>query len=153
MVASILHPSARITGTPLERAQRLASLGHAGQVDKLGRPYIEHCERVAARMENDDEKIVAWLHDVLEDTPITYPDLMLYFDIPVVEAVCAITHGKNESRALYYDRVKRNPIALAVKRADIADNTDPRRLLLLPVEDMTRLMRKYADALTALGFV
>lgn len=136
----------------LDDAERLARLAHAGQVDKQGKPYVEHLERVAARMKYHlrVHVVVAWLHDILEDTVISPALLAEYFEPQVVEAVIAITHGRNEPRIEYYERVKANPIALAVKLADIADNCDPRRLLGLPIETMTRLMRKYADALDAL---
>ena len=60
----------------VERAKDLAHRAHAGQVDKAGRPYIEHVARVAARVADDPEaEAVAWLHDVLEDCP-DYGDLV-----------------------------------------------------------------------------
>lgn len=128
-------------------AEATARGAHAGQLDKLGDDYIRHVERVARRVWTPLEMVVAWLHDVVEDTNVTLTALRVHYPEWVVVAVDAITHAANEPRHAYYERVRGNPIALSVKVADIADNTDPRRLLRLPAGEMTRLMKKYADAL------
>src|SRR4051794_36028950 len=52
--------------TNLAHAVEIAEQAHAGQTDKAGEPYIEHLERVAASVDGLDEKIVAYLHDLLE---------------------------------------------------------------------------------------
>lgn len=133
-------------------ANDLAHSTHADQLDKPGHPYINHVDRVVRRLVGEGEKTVGWLHDVVEDSEVTLDDLRRWgFSSETVDAVEAITHLVREQRARYYARVKKNPLALKVKLADIADNTDPRRLLELPAETMVRLMRKYADALTHLG--
>ena len=137
---------------------RLVSLNaHVGQVDKSGQPYfISHVTNVVSRVLDegldDEHVIVAWLHDVVEDTAWTLNDLrMVGFSEKVVNAVDAITHRPYEPRAVYYDRVKANPIALAVKRCDIASNTDPERVAKLNDEDRERLAKKYAHALLCLA--
>jgi len=71
----------------LERAREIASRMHAGQVDKLGEPYVGHCERVAARLDNDEAKVVALLHDVLEDTGMPESDLRAIFGNRLTDAV------------------------------------------------------------------
>lgn len=135
-------------------AEALAREAHAAQRDKVGNPYIWHVERVVKRCSSPSERIVAWLHDVVEDTSISLDDLHDVHGFPsdpICDAVQAITHRPGEPREAYYQRVRTNPLALVVKRADLADNTDPRRLLLLDAETMIRLMRKYATALNCLG--
>lgn len=135
----------------IDRARLIAEKAHAGQVDKSGHPYIEHVARVADRVEGGVEKAVAWLHDVLEDTLLEAPDLR-YKGMPeeVVQAVLAITHRPHEPRVDYYVRVKADPYALAVKLADVADNSDPARLAQLDDATRERLTAKYAKARAAL---
>ena len=138
-------------------AEQIATDAHAGQTDKAGNPYITHPARVAAKCEQayGDPKtvMVAWLHDVVEDTPVTLDDLLeAGFPEDVVQAVAVITHRLNEPRLAYYDRVRRNPLALLVKLADIADNADPERLALIDDETTRERLRvKYVNALNALG--
>lgn len=136
------------------QARDLAHRAHAGQVDKAGRPYIEHVARVAAAVSDDPEaEAVAWLHDVAEDSPHMHSEL-LGFDLRILEAVGALTRiaGSPEiSGAMrYYAAIRSNPIALRVKLADIADNSDEARLALLDDETAARLRLKYAKARRAL---
>jgi (p)ppGpp synthase/HD superfamily hydrolase len=58
------------------KAARLATRAHAGQVDQAGQPYIGHPERVAARLTTEEAKVVAWLHDVIEDGGLGIGDLV-----------------------------------------------------------------------------
>lgn len=135
----------------LRSAQTLAEDLHAGAVDKRGEPHINHPARVVKRVSSLEEQTVAWLHDVVEDCDITLDELRDrgYTDA-VIDALDAITHRPNEPRAEYYQRVLINPTARVVKLADIADNTDPRRLNHLPLTEAVRLMQKYAQALDVL---
>jgi (p)ppGpp synthase/HD superfamily hydrolase len=135
-----------------EQALSLARAAHAGQVDKLGQPYIEHPARVAARLPEADEigRTVAWLHDVVEDTGVTLEQLAADFGPEVAAAVDALTRRPGEGEA-YYARVKDNPVALRVKRADIADNLDPDRTARLSPLVRARLAGKYARALELLS--
>lgn len=147
-----------MTNTAPERLVQLtveacefAREAHAGQVDKLGDAYFGHVERVARRVHGPRAIVVAYLHDVLEDTETTIEELRLIFPEWAVTAVIALTHSpKSEPRSAYYARVRGNDLALDVKLADIDENTDPRRLLRLPAGEMARLMKKYADALYVL---
>jgi (p)ppGpp synthase/HD superfamily hydrolase len=134
------------------KAERLATRVHSGQVDKAGRPYIQHPQRVAARLVSEEAKVVGWLHDVIETAGLGMGDL-LAAGIPshVATAVVAISRQPEESAELYYKRVRANPLALEVKTADIADNTDPDRLALLDDETRERLVEKYATARRLLG--
>lgn len=130
-----------------QAAQRIATVAHTGQVDKAGRPYITHPARVAARVAGDDHAVaVAWLHDVVEDTTVTLTDLGEQFPAEVVAAVDALTRRDGEEPAEYYARVRRIPLALTVKLADLADNSDPQRLARLDDATRERLVAKYARA-------
>lgn len=134
------------------KAQRLATRVHAGQVDKAGEPYIGHAERVAGRLTSVEAKVVAWLHDVIEDGGLGMGDL-LAAGIPshIATAVVAISRQPEETAESYYRRVRANPLATEVKAADIADNTDPARLAALDAETRDRLVEKYATARRLLG--
>ena len=133
------------------RAETIARAAHAGQVDKTGHPYIEHPERVAARVHGNTElEAIAWLHDVVEDTTVTLADLRREFTDEIVDAVDALTHRRGETRQDYYARVRQNTRALRVKLADIDDNTDPARTALLDEPTRARLAQKYAAARAAL---
>lgn len=135
----------------VERAKDLAHRAHAGQVDKAGRPYIEHVARVAARVAGDDEaEAVAWLHDVMEDATQFSGEVARYPDY-VFFAVTRLTRVRGLPDEAYYQRIRQNELALRVKLADIADNMDEARLALLDEATSNRLRRKYAKALEALG--
>lgn len=132
-------------------AKQIATAAHAGQVDKIGEPYIGHPTRIASGIRvdgySDDVEAVAWLHDVVEDTIITLNDLRRRgFSDAVVDAVDAISKRKGEPFADYYERVKANPIALVVKWHDVADNADPRRLAKVAPDTRQRLAAKYERA-------
>jgi (p)ppGpp synthase/HD superfamily hydrolase len=128
------------------RAETIARAAHAGQVDKTGAPYIDHPRRVAARVEADEARAVAWLHDVVEDTAVTLDDLAAQFPAEVVQAVRVLTRRDDDRGEEYYRRVRANPLALAVKLADIADNTDPARQADLDPATRRRLAAKYRHA-------
>lgn len=133
-------------------ARQLAEHHHRGQVDKAGDPYLGHVCRVAEAVVPQEPEFVAaaLLHDILEDTAATPADLAAA-GIPdvVVEAVVILTKTGGPLDD-YYARVRTNPIALAVKIADVADNSDPHRLAQLEPEVRDRLTRKYAKAVAAL---
>lgn len=136
----------------VELARGIAIGGHAGQLDKGGKPYIGHPARIQARFEDPERKILAWLHDVIEDTDVTLDDLRVAgFDEEIVEQVDALTHRKGESRADYYRRIRRWPKARSVKLRDIDDNSDPARLRYLDEATQDRLRAKYALARRELG--
>jgi len=130
----------------LKRAYQLAVKYHEGQVDKLGKPYVEHPIRVMKQCGNEDEKIVALLHDIVEDTPVTFADLRQEgFDKHIIKAIDCITHREGESYHEYLNRVKSNPIATWVKRYDLQDNMDLDRLPNITDKDLSRL-EKYLYA-------
>ena len=124
----------------IELARLIATGAHYGQVDKGGHPYIGHPAAVASLVETEDEKIVAWLHDVVEDTDVTCDDIHTLFGARIANAVDAITHKKGEDRLLYLGRVKINPLARAVKIADLKHNSQLERIACreLTVKDYDR---------------
>ena len=128
-------------------AEEIAREKHKDQTDKNGAPYILHPLRVAARLEAPSEKIVALLHDVLEDTDMTVEELKECGATgEQIAALQLLTHKKQEPYRTYLARIKQNPLALAVKLADLADNSDPERLARLPIEQAERLRLKYEAA-------
>jgi (p)ppGpp synthase/HD superfamily hydrolase len=134
----------------VERAKELAHRAHAGQVDKAGRPYIEHVARVAAAVSDEPEaEAVAWLHDVLEDCPKFHNE---FWAMPaaVTKHVHYLTRVAGWKDGDYYSRIREHRIALRVKLADIADNANEERLAMLDDKTAARLRRKYAKALKAL---
>ena len=113
----------------LNKAIALAKIAHEGQVDKGGHPYINHSLRVMNTVETVEEKIVAVLHDAVEDSDLTTDDLRSEgFSEEIVCAIAAITKLKGEKRKDYLKRVELNKIALKVKIADINDNADISRI-------------------------
>jgi (p)ppGpp synthase/HD superfamily hydrolase len=138
----------------VEKARDLAHRAHAGQVDKAGHPYIEHVARVAAAVSDDPEaEAVAWLHDVLEDChDFVNANIWEWRRLP--EFVTSTVHKLSRnmiSGEFYYAHISKDPIALRVKLADIADNSDEARLELLDPQTAARLRRKYANARKSLG--
>lgn len=136
----------------LEDAVAIATSAHDGQVDKAGRPYIGHPLRVMASVTGEHEQMAAVLHDVIEDTPITADELLARgCPAAVVDAVVALSHLPDEPQDVYLRRVAANPLALSVKRADIADNLSPARMARLDAALQERLQAKYANALRLLA--
>lgn len=131
----------------LERAIQIATEAHKGQLDKAGRDYIGHPLRVMAMGKTEDEKIVGVLHDVIEDTDWTFEMLEAEgFSREVIEALRCVTKlAENENYDDFIERVKKNPLAVAVKINDLTDNMDIRRLPYLSDKDVKRL-KKYLKA-------
>ena len=113
----------------LEKAIALATKKHAGQLDKAGQPYILHPLRLMLNVESMDQKMVAVMHDLLEDTDTTIVDLItLGFSQNVIDAVVALTKKEGESRLDAAKRIVKNSLARTVKLADLADNMDLSRI-------------------------
>ena len=135
-------------GFSVDDAVAIARAAHQGQVDKGGEPYIGHPLRVMGRVEGEYERMAAVLHDVLEDTDVTADDLRAAgCPEPVIAAVVALTKRPGETLAASMARVAADPIARRVKRADVADNSDPERLARLDPATAARLRRKYAESI------
>jgi len=130
-----------------EAALKIAMKAHSGQLDKGGHPYIEHPITVAGMVEGD-AKIVALLHDVIEDGGIKLHELSC-FSPDIVSAVDAISQRTNETRRAYLGRVKNNELARIVKIADLTHNSDLSRIQNPTKRDRDRVI-EYREELTFL---
>ena len=132
-------------------ALSIAKKAHAGQVDKAGIDYIQHPLYVASQVTTEQEKAVALLHDVLEDSDITAADLLAY-GLPneVVTAVQTLTKKKGQSYQDYLEKVKSNNLARVVKLADLKHNSDLSRLKTVSNTDYERV-KKYKNAIRYLS--
>ena len=130
----------------VDQAIVMAVAAHSGQVDKGGKSYIFHPLRMMLKMDTIEEKIVAILHDVIEDTFWSMNDIKYWNDDPVVlNAIAAMTHESGVSYFDYIDIVNANPIARKVKLADLQDNMDLSRIPNPTQKDFTRI-EKYKKA-------
>ena len=124
----------------LKKAISLAEKAHQGQVDKGGHPYILHPKRVMEKCETTEEKIVAMLHDVMEDTDYTADDLRKEgFSEEIITALLYLTHREGEGYMEYIERICENPLAVRVKYADLQDNMDLSRIPDPTEKDLARL--------------
>jgi (p)ppGpp synthase/HD superfamily hydrolase len=131
----------------LKRAIEIATEAHMGQMDKAGNEYIGHPLRVMEMGKTEEEKIVGILHDVVEDSGWTFDALEAEgFSKEVLDALkCVTKKSENENYDDFIERVKKNPLAVAVKINDLTDNMDIRRLPYLSDKDVKRL-KKYLKA-------
>lgn len=135
----------------LERAIQIAVEAHAGVKDKGGKAYILHPIRVMMRCETDDEKTVAILHDVVEDTDWTFEALREEgFTEKIIEALKTVTkHSEDEDYDEFIQRSLKNEIGSKVKIADLRENLDVTRIGELSEKDVERI-NKYKRALKTL---
>lgn len=124
----------------LNKAHEIASMAHKNQKDKGGTEYINHPVAVSALVGSLEEKIVALLHDVVEDTRVTLEELKSFgFNDNVIAAIDAISKKDGESTDDYMNRVKNNKLACSVKKADLLHNMDISRLKVVNKKDLERL--------------
>lgn len=130
----------------LEKMLRLAANAHAGQFDLEGQPYFLHCMRVLVYLSSDDEELqcIAVGHDLLEDTKITVEDLEREFTSRVVSGIDRLTKWPGQSYEGYKIAVLSSVDAMLVKKADLTDNSDLRRLKGIRPKDLERTARYYA---------
>ena len=135
----------------LELALSIATEAHRGQFDKAGIDYIEHPIYVASQVDTEEEKAVALLHDVIEDSPVSAEELLIA-GLPeeVVTAVQVLTKKKEQDYQTYLETVKKNPLARVVKLADLKHNSDLSRLSSITEKDRERL-KKYKKAIDFLS--
>lgn len=127
-------------------ALQIAIRAHEGQKDKSGHDYIMHPIRVAERCTSPKAKIVALLHDTIEDTDVTTDFLREQgFPEEIIEGVLSVTKREGETYEDFVRRAAQNPIGKEVKKADLEDNMDVRRLKEITDKDVERL-RKYLRA-------
>lgn len=133
-----------------KKALRLSFDAHKDQLDKSGMPYVYHPFHLAEQMESEETVTVALLHDVVEDTDYTIEDIIaMGFPKSVTDALTLMTHDKTVPYMDYVAKIKTNPIAKAVKLADLRHNSDTSRLDIVDEKTKNRL-EKYADAIQLL---
>ncbi|WP_427051621.1 HD domain-containing protein [Paenibacillus sp. TC-CSREp1] len=134
----------------IELAISIALEAHKGQLDKGGSPYILHPLAVMNRVETIEEKIVAVLHDVIEDTEVTIEQLReLGFSEEIVKAIGLLTRSEEESYEQFIEKTTTNRIARNVKIADIQENMNLSRIKSPTEQDYNRL-EKYRKAMERL---
>jgi (p)ppGpp synthase/HD superfamily hydrolase len=137
----------------LEDAIAFAAHHHKGQRDKCGQPYIMHPLRVMMRLDDEDARIAAVLHDVIEDCGVEPVYIRMGYGDVVGDAVEALTRAEDEPYADYIERCGANEIARRVKWADLRDNIDPVRLAAIPEPTRSRLIAKYRTALDRINAI
>ena len=134
-----------------KKAMKLCFQAHKDQTDKSGIPYVFHPIHLAEQMKDEDTTVVALLHDVVEDTAYTPEDLAaMGFNDRVIAAIRLMTHDENIPYMEYVVKIKENPIAKAVKLADLAHNSDTTRLDTVDAKATARV-EKYAKAIRLLN--
>lgn len=133
-----------------KKAMKLCFEAHKDQVDKSGMPYVFHPFHLAEQMHDEKTTIVALLHDVIEDTDYTFEDLRAAgFDNEIIEALKLMTHDDSVPYMEYVTAIKSNPIASAVKLADLEHNSDLSRLDVIDEKALKR-KEKYTTAIALL---
>ena len=135
----------------VDLALSIARQAHEGQLDKAGVDYIEHPIYVASQVDTEEEKAVALLHDVIEDSSVTAEEL-LNAGLPetVVTAIQILSKKKGQDYQTYLENVKSNPLARVIKLADLKHNSDLSRLSSVTDKDLERL-EKYKKAIDYLS--
>ena len=133
-----------------KKALKLCFEAHKEQKDKSGLPYVFHPFHLAEQMESEETTIVALLHDVVEDTDYTIDDLVnMGFSKEVTDALALLTHADDVDYMDYVAAIKNNPIAKAVKLADLRHNSDITRLDVINEKALER-RGKYKKAIAFL---
>ena len=132
-------------------ALKLCFEAHKNQTDKSGMPYVFHPFHLAEQMKDEETTIAALLHDVIEDTDYTIGDLeQINFSPDVLEAIKLLTHTDSTPYMEYVAKINENPIAKAVKLADLEHNSDLSRLDIVDEEALKR-KEKYEQAIRLLN--
>lgn len=133
-------------------AMNIACAAHQGQLDKGGYPYIHHPLHLAEQMPDEFTTCAALLHDVAEDTSVTLDQLAAFFPAEIIEALSLLTHRDGTDYFAYIAAIAGNPIARAVKIADLTHNSDSTRMEI--TEENRSIVRlraeKYRKALDML---
>lgn len=131
------------------KAMVIAYEAHKNQVDKSGVPYIYHPIHVAEQMNTENECIIALLHDVVEDTNVSFKQLEEVFSKEIIDILKLLTKKKEIDYYEYINKIKENAVARKAKIADIKHNLDRSRLDVITDKDIKR-EEKYKKALSIL---
>ena len=133
-----------------KKALKLSFEAHKDQLDKSGIPYVYHPFHLAEQMETEDAVVVALLHDVVEDTVYTLDDIRaMGFPERIVKSLALMTHDKSVPYMEYVKKIKSDPVAKAVKLADLRHNSDLSRLDYVDERALERI-EKYKKAIALL---
>ena len=133
-----------------KKAMKLCFEAHKDQMDKSGLPYVFHPFHLAEQMDDELTTVTALLHDVVEDTEYGLDDLRdMGFPEEVLDALNLLTHDDSVPYMEYVAKVKENPIARAVKLADLRHNSDLTRLDHVDERALARV-KKYHRAMELL---
>lgn len=135
-----------VTQREIGLAHDICVYAHAGQVDKAGKPYYLHPEFVAGQVSKPEEKVVALLHDVMEDTDFPVSVLRAIFSDEVMEPLLLLKHKKGVPYMEYIKALSANRTARTVKMADLKHNMDLSRIQS-PTENDYQRIEKYKKAL------
>ncbi len=114
-------------------------------------PYVFHPFHLAEQMKDEETTVAALLHDVVEDTDYTIADLeQMGFPCAVPDALKLLTHNDDTPYMEYVAKIKDNPIAKAVKLADLEHNSDLSRLDTID-ENALKRKEKYSQAIRLLN--
>ena len=134
-----------------KKALRICFDSHVNQIDKSGLPYVFHPFHLAEQMDDEDSVCVALLHDVVEDTDMTFADLEREgFNQNIIDALKLLTHDLEVPYMDYVSKIKQNPLARKVKLADLKHNSDLTRLDIVDERIMERVV-KYKKAIELLS--
>ena len=129
----------------LDKAAKICVLKYAGQRDKTGAAYFQHPMRVAMKCSTDEEKMVALLHDTIEDTDVTAEYLLNEgFPQNIVDGILSVTKQEGESYEDFVARAKENPLGRVVKLHDLEDNLNIFRLASVSPEMASRFTKYLA---------
>ena len=139
--------------TPMtKKALKLCFEAHKDQLDKSGLPYVFHPFHLAEQMDDEISTVCALLHDVVEDTDITFENLeQMGFPKEVLDVLLLLTHDEAVPYMEYVKNISKNPIAKKVKIADLLHNSDVTRLDCIDEKAKIR-NQKYKEALQILGY-
>ena len=135
-----------------KKALKLCFEAHKAQYDKSGMPYVFHPFHLAEQMDTEETTIVALLHDVVEDTEVTMEELAKEFPKEVIDVLKLLTHADDTDYFDYVRAIKANPVAVKVKLADLAHNSDQSRCVGsdLSPERLAFWKQKYQKAMAIL---
>ena len=134
-----------------KKALKLCFEAHKVQVDKTGMPYVFHPFHLAEQMDDEISTVCALLHDVVEDTDITFENLLdMGFPLEVIDVLKLLTHEDSIPYMDYVNKISTNPIAKKVKIADLKHNSDITRLSVID-EKAKKRCEKYKQALELLS--
>lgn len=131
-------------GEMLSKAIVIATNAHAGQFDRGGNPYIMHPLKVLHYLKTNDEELqcIAVLHDTIEDSDVSYKDLVnAGMSVRVIAGVKALTKVPGQTYDEYKQEVFGNTDAMLVKKEDLRHNTDIRRLKGVTEKDIARMVK------------